>query len=144
MRRPSSGVRRRTRNSVPHALTLLTLNSCVSAMATDGPCSQDVSCNQQIQATIATSAIGTQCALTLTLLISASSQTEKQFSVPKEEDTQPGTPLERHRASRGGVGLAGKSGHHSCSCRPLPGKKSKSVVHRESQRSAGVQSQDAS
>ncbi|XP_077540830.1 uncharacterized protein LOC144153060 isoform X3 [Haemaphysalis longicornis] len=100
---------------IPRAVTSVMPNSYVSAISMGGPCSQAVSCSRQTQATIATSAIGTQCALTL--LISASSQTEQELPV---DDAEAGAPLDKHRASRGGADLAGKPGGRTCLCRPHP------------------------
>ncbi|XP_077545243.1 uncharacterized protein LOC144158304 isoform X3 [Haemaphysalis longicornis] len=73
---------------------------CVMAMSTDAVHGCGVSCSQEIQATIPTSAISTQCALLL-LLKSASSQTEEDFS-----------------------GTAADTVPHTCTCWPTSGDSS--------------------
>ncbi|XP_077545262.1 uncharacterized protein LOC144158313 isoform X3 [Haemaphysalis longicornis] len=111
---------------IPHAVTSLRPNTCVPAMSADRACCQNASCSHQTQATIATSPIGTQCALRV--LISRSSQTEGEFPVLEEDDAQAGAAVEKHRASRAGADFAGKP-HCICPCRPHPGNKS---LHRTS------------
>ncbi|XP_077545261.1 uncharacterized protein LOC144158313 isoform X2 [Haemaphysalis longicornis] len=105
---------------IPHAVTSLRPNTCVPAMSADRACCQNASCSHQTQATIATSPIGTQCALRV--LISRSSQTEGEFPVLEEDDAQAGAAVEKHRASRAGADFAGKP-HCICPCRPHPGNK---------------------
>ncbi|XP_077545295.1 uncharacterized protein LOC144158348 isoform X2 [Haemaphysalis longicornis] len=63
----------------PPPRNIMMHEGCVMAMSTDAVHGCGVSCSQEIQATIPTSAISTQCALLL-LLKSASSQTEEDFS----------------------------------------------------------------
>lgn len=77
------------------------------AMSTDAVHGCGVSCSQEIQATIPTSAISTQCALLL-LLKSASSQTEEDFS-----------------------GTAADTVPHTCTCWPTSGDSSGQPEHRE-------------
>ncbi|XP_077545100.1 uncharacterized protein LOC144158240 isoform X5 [Haemaphysalis longicornis] len=104
------------RASVPHAVTSSMLSSCVPAKSTDEACSQDVSCSQQTQAAIATSAMGTQCALTL--LINGSSQTEQELSVLEVNYTQVGDSggLDRFATSRDDADISAEPSRHTCSC----------------------------
>ncbi|XP_077545889.1 uncharacterized protein LOC144158705 isoform X4 [Haemaphysalis longicornis] len=88
---------------------------CAMTLSTVAACSQDVSCSQRTQATIATMAIGTQCCLRL--LTSTSSQTDEQFSVLELENAQ-SAGLGKFPASQGGTDIVAKAGPHTCSCQP--------------------------
>ncbi|XP_077544942.1 uncharacterized protein LOC144158156 isoform X3 [Haemaphysalis longicornis] len=75
--------------------------------------STDEACSQHIQATIITTATGTQCCLTL--LTDAGSQTEEEF--PGTNDAQAG-PWEKCPALRYGSDTALEKGPYSCTCGP--------------------------
>ncbi|XP_077545309.1 uncharacterized protein LOC144158348 isoform X9 [Haemaphysalis longicornis] len=92
--------------------TSSTPERCVTAMSVGVASGQVVSCSQKTQATVTTSARGTQCAPKL--FISASSQTERKF---------PGCALEQFSASGDGAEVAAEGGLRTCSCHPCSGNK---------------------
>ncbi|XP_077545503.1 uncharacterized protein LOC144158478 isoform X2 [Haemaphysalis longicornis] len=94
------------RDTMKGTTTTATLAQATSVDA-DEASTWDVSCSRKTQATIPTSAIGTQSILTF--FISASSQTEEEFAV-----------LDVDKAGDG-ADIMAKAGSHTCSCHASSG-----------------------
>ncbi|XP_077545627.1 uncharacterized protein LOC144158545 [Haemaphysalis longicornis] len=114
-------LRRKVEGRTPTAGILSATSStpygCFIPMYVGAASNRVVSCSQKTQAAVATSARGTQYAVTL---ITASCQTEKTFRV-RNLDRAEACVLEQFSASGDGADIAVEGGFRTCCCRPCSG-----------------------